>query len=261
MPSFRPWLALAGLGLAVAAPAQTTIQLDSVIGVAGTNAASVSGVGNEVNFTGYALNSGVTTLTASGSAGSSAFDFVNGFSDLQSRTTGSSAGAGNVFADLKYDSSSTGPLLLDTNNDGLFTDESAQPGFGIHGDTFITFDLDVIRTNRALTAGTPFTLSGSAGVANFSGWGKNSAAIIVDGTQRAVFDWTEGTADFSSFALTLSGSDRYVTFVGLSGLDSSNWGAHLGFANVTLQAVPEPSASLLLAIGVAATWSLRRRRA
>jgi hypothetical protein len=249
------WLCAASL------PAQVVISLNSVIGAAGTNAADVDGVGNAVNFTGYALDTGLTTLIAAGSSGSSAFNFSTGFSDTLDRATGSTAGAGNVFVDLKYDSSGTAPLLLDTDNDGAFLDNTPVTGFGLHGDTFITFDLDVIRANNSLAAGTPFTLTGIAGVANFSGHGQTSAAIILDGSQLAVFDWTESPVNLvSSYNLTLAGSARYLTFAGLSGLDNNNWGAHVGFGNVQLQAVPEPPVHLLVAGGLALLGLLARRR-
>lgn len=243
--------------------AQVTINLNSVIGIAGTNAADVDGVGNAVNFTGYALDSGATTLIAAGSSGSSSFNFNTGFADTIDRSSGSAAGAPNVFVDLKYDSSSTGPLLLDTDNDGAFLDNTPVTGFGMHGDTFITFDLSVIRANNSLAAGTVLTLTGSAGVANFVGYGQTSAAIIVDGSQLAVFDWTESGPlnQFSTYTLTIPGSAKYLTFVGLSGQDQSNWGAHVGFANVQLQAVPEPSVVWLLGAGLAVVGLRRLRRA
>lgn len=240
--------------LAVFSPlgAQTTIDLNAVIGSPNTNAATVAGVGNAVNHTGYALGAGATDLLAPGSTGSSSFDFNTGFADTLDRAIGSTAGAGNVFADRKYDSSGTGPLLLDTDNDGAFLDGSPLPGIGMHGDTFITFDLVVIRSNHALAAGTPFTLTGLAGVADFTGHFKTSAAIILDGSQLAVFDWTESGPinQVSSYNLNVAGAARYLTFVGLSGLDANNWGAHIGFANVQLQAVPEPSVAWLLGAGV-----------
>ena len=252
------WVLLAALPLS----AQVTINLNSVIGPSGTNAADVDGVGNAVNFTGYALDTGVTTLIAAGSPGASAFNFSTGFSDTLDRSFGSTAGAGNVFADLKYDSSGTAPLLLDTDNDGAYLDNTPVTGFGMHGDTFSTFDLDVIRANNSLAAGTPFTLTGIAGVANFTGHGQTSAAIILDGSQLAVFDWQESPPIglLSSYTLTLAGSARYLTFAGLSGLDNNNWGAHVGFGNVQLQAVPEPPVHLLMAGGLALVGLLVRRR-
>ncbi len=255
------------LGVLLLAPvlsAQVTVNLKSVIGVSGDNAANVDGAGNAVNFTGYALDSGATTLTAAGSTGSSSFNFNTGFADTFDRTTGSASGAGNVFVDHKYDSSSTSTLYLDTDNDGSFLDESPLTGFGMHGDTFVTFDLNVIRTNAGLAAGTPFTLTGGAGEANFTGYVKTSGAIILDSTELAVFDWTESgpIAQFSTYSLSISGSARYLTFIGLSGRDNSNWGAHIGFSNVQLVAVPEPAAIAVLA-GCAALGLVvfHRRRA
>ena len=88
------WVILAALPLS----AQVTINLNSVIGPSGTNAADVDGVGNAVNFTGYALDTGVTTLIAVGSTGASAFNFSTGFSDTLDRSFGSTAGAGTSCA-------------------------------------------------------------------------------------------------------------------------------------------------------------------
>lgn len=244
----------------LAARAQVSIQLNDVIGVTGTNAATVSGVGNPVNFTGYALNAGATTLTASGSSGTSVFDFNTGFADALDRATGSTAGAPNVWANLKYDSSTTGPLILDANNDGSFSGESALPGFGMHGDTFITFDLDVLRANAGLAPDAVLVLTGIAGIAN-TVIAPTSGAIIVDSTQQAVFDWTSGAGNLTSaFSLTLSGSSHYLTFIGLSGLDADNYYAHVGFANVQLQAVPEPPVVTLLSAGLVLAGAILRRR-
>lgn len=260
----RACLALTAMTLAALGNlrAQLVINLNTVIGSSGTNAADVDGVGNPVNFTGYALNTGSTILLASGSVGASAFDFNTGFVDTFDRATGSSAGAGNVYADLKYDSSTTGPLLLDTNNDGSYLDNTPVSGFGLHGDTFITFDLNVIRANNSLASNTPFILTGVAGVANFNGHGQTSGAIILDSNQLAVFDWQEAAPInlLSTYTLSIDGSARYLTFVGLSGLDASNWGAHVGFGNVQLQAVPEPSPFSLLLIGLTTMTFLARKR-
>jgi len=242
-----------------AAQAQV-IPLDTVIGVPGANAATVAGAGNAVNFTSFGSNSGATTLTATGSTGSSSFDFNTGFSDSLDRATGSTAGAPNVWADLKYDSATTAPLILDTNSDGSFADETAQSGFGMHGDTFITFDLDVIRANAGLAAGTSLLLTGAAGIANTT-LAPTSGAIIGDSTQLAVFDWNSPTSTYSPFSLSLSGSTRYLTFIGLSGLDGDNFFAHVGFINVQLAAIPEPFTVSLLALGLGlGGWSALRRR-
>jgi hypothetical protein len=170
---------------------------------------------------------------------------------------------GNVFADRKYDSSGTAALYLDTNNDGFFNDEIPMIGFGMHGDTFVTFDLNVIRSYAGLAAGTAFTLTGGAGEADFTGYVKTSGAIILDSTELAVFDWTESgpVAQFSTYSLSIDGSARYLTFIGLSGRDNSNWGAHIGFSEVQLVAVPEPAAMAVLAGCAALGWvGLRRRR-
>lgn len=251
------------LTLALLAPGAAQAQvilLDSVIGAPGTNAATVASAGNAVNFTGLGSNSGVTSLTAAGSTGSSSFDFNTGFSDSLDRATGSIAGAPNVWADLKYDSATTAPLILDTNSDGSFADETAQSGFGMHGDTFITFDLDVIRANAGLAAGTPLLLTGAAGIANTT-LVPTSGAIIADSTQLAVFDWNGPTTTYNSFSLSLSGSTRYLTFIGLSGLDADNFFAHVGFINVQLQAIPEPPALALLTLGLGLSgWRALRRR-
>ncbi len=249
---------LIGLITGVAAHAQV-INLDAIIGPAGTNATTTGNVGFAVNLTGVALDVGVTTLTASGSTGSSSFDFTT-------RSIGSLASAGDVFADRKHDNGVSGLFILDTNNDGSFLDETQSnlSGFGLHGDTFITFDLAVIRANASLAPGTPFTLTGSAGQANWNPYGQTSAAIILDSTQLALFDWTESgpVNQFSTYTLSVAGSARYLTFIGLSGLDGSNYGAHVGFANVQLTAVPEPSTVLLLGAGLASLLpaTLRRRR-
>lgn len=254
-------LLLTGLLAAVVAPAQV-VNLDAVIGVSGTNAATVDGVGNAVNLTGFADNSIVTTLTAVGSTGSSSFNFNTGFTDTLDRAN-STASPGDVIADMKHDSGASGLLILDTDNDGSFLDEiqSNFSGFGMHSDTFITFDLDVIRANASLAPGTPFTLTGSAGQANYITYNNTSGAIILDSNQLAVFDWNIGHQS-DTYSLAIAGSARYLTFIGLSGLDQDYYGSHVGFANVQLTAVPEPSTVLLLGAGLASLLpaALRRRR-
>ncbi len=262
-------LACALAGISIPTYGQTTIQLDSVIGVSGTNAASVASNTGAVNFTGVASDAvgAPTTLTAPGSAGiASTFNFNTGFADSLDRATGFSTGSGNVFADMRYDSASTNIIALDTNFNGSFDGteySTALPGFGMHGDTFITFDLDVIRTNAGLGAGTTLYLTGIAGLPVPGSVQSTSAAIITDSTQRAVFDWNSSGAPgslSSSFNLTLSGSTRYLTFIGLSGVDSDYQWAHIAFANVQLSTVPEPTTVMLLSAGLAGLGWLRLRR-
>jgi hypothetical protein len=256
----------AGLTLPRPCSGQTVITLSSEIGPANTNAASIAGVGQIVNFTGVAANSGATILIAAGSSGSAAYDFNTGFTDGFDRAIGSTAGAGNVFVDRKYDSSGTALLLLDTNNNVSFTDESALTGFGMHSDTFITFDLSVLRSAFALGSNTAFLLTGSAGVADRLDSGQTSAAIIADNTQLAVFDWrNSGPYDqHSTFSVSISGSTQYLTFAALSGLDGSNWADHVGFANLqlTVMAIPEPATCGLFGLGLAVIGItvVRRRR-
>lgn len=239
--------------LASSAAGQVTITLKSVIGAAGTDAATVAGVGNAVNYVGFGLNSGATTLTASGSTGSSSFNFNTGFSDARDRATGSNpnSGAAHVYVDRKYTSEGTDLLILDTNGDGSYSGETAQTGFGMHSDGFITFDLAVIRANFGLAANAALTLTGSAGIANAAFGYQTSGAIIADGAQLAVFDWKDGAGNMiSSYSLTLSGSTRYLTFAGLSGRDNSNIYDHVGFINVQLQSIPEPGITSLILTGL-----------
>lgn len=254
----------AGLTCPCPCAAQTVITLSSEIGPANTNAASVANVGQIVNRTGVASNSGATTVIATGSSGLAAFDFNTGFNDGFDRTIASSAGAGNVFIDRKYDSSGTAPLLLDTNNNGSFTDETALTGFGMHSDTFITFDLSVLRSFFDLASDTPFLLTGAAGVADRLDSGQTSAAIIADNTQLAVFDWRSSGPynQYSTFSLSVSGSTQYLTFAALSGLDGSNWADHVGFANVqlTVMAIPEPATYGLFGLGLALVGIVAARR-
>jgi hypothetical protein len=241
--------------------AQVTINLDAVIGVSGTNASSVDGVGNAINLTGFADNSIATTLTAVGSTGSSSFNFNTGFSDTFDRANSTSS-PGDVIADMKHDSGASGLFILDLDNDGSFLDETQSnlSGFGLHADNFITFDLNVLRANNGLAAGTPFTLSGLAGQANYTVYTNTSGAIILDGSQLAVFDWSISHQS-DTFTLTVAGSARYLTFAGLSGRDLDYYGAHIGFANVQLLAVPEPAVVWLLGTGLAAFGLRRLRRA
>lgn len=245
--------------LAAAASAQVVIGLGGVIGPGGTNAASVAGLGFAVNTTGVAQNSGLTTLVAPTSPSPVAFDFNTGFADSADRSIGSLAGAGNVFADRKYDSSTIAPLVLDLNDNGLF-DDAAQAGFGMHSDTFITFDLAVVRSGNSLAAGTPFRLTGHAGLANPGSIAPTSGAILLDGNVVALFDWGPSLPLATAFDLTLAGSGRYLTFAGLTGTDFDNFFAHVGFANVQLEAIPEPATVALVGAGLALIGLARIRR-
>jgi hypothetical protein len=166
-----------------------------------------------------------------------------------------------VWVDRKYDSASTGPLLLDTNRDGSFEGENPLTGFGMHSDTFITFDLAAVRRNFGFDANASLTLTGWAGLANPGTLLPSSAAILADGVLLGVFDWNSSSL-FSTYAYTLAPTAQYLTFVGLSGTDADNFYAHVGFANVQLSAVPEPSVVALLGAGAGllAGWSYRKRR-
>lgn len=252
-----------------------TIGLNGVIGPSGTDANTVKGLGNPVNETGFGSNSGSTTLTAAGSPSPASFNFNTGFSDSQDRTIGSTAGAGRVFSDRKFDSATATALILDTDNDRDFNDETddapSDPntfhfGFGMHSDTYITFDLDVIRANESIAATSFFRLTGEAGAANrIDATRLTSGAILLDGMELAVFDWDSSVGaydQFDTFDLSLPLSGRYLTFIGLSGLDGTNFADHVGFRDVLLQevAVPEPSTLSLAAMGLAMAMTRRRRR-
>lgn len=258
VPPARFAMAMFALGCGVAALAQPIINLNAVIGPSGTDAASVAAAGNAVNFVGFTSNSGPTALTAGGSTGSSAFDFNGGFTDSVDRSVGANpnSGAAHVFADRKYDSATPSALILDFNGDTVF-DDGVVPGFGMHGDGFVTFDLAVVRANNGLAADTPFLLTGAAGLAN-APYHQTSAAIVADSAALAVFDWTNANNTVSAFSLPISGSTRYLTFAGLSGLDQDMYYAHVGYANVQLATVPEPSTFALLGLGGLAVVGWRR---
>jgi hypothetical protein len=278
--AFRSWMLLASLALGPSAWSQIVIPLDSVIGPAGTDAVSVLGVGNAVNQTGVPSNSGSTQLTAVSSTGSSWFDFNAGFADHVDRTIGATANNGthHVIADRGYDSANATSLILDKNNNGSFVDEvdnvpgdagTFNLGFGLHADGFITFDLAVIRANNGLAAHTAFTLTGGAGVNNNANAVNTSAAIVLDGTELAVFDWQTGAPyhQFDTFSLSIPETARYLTFAGLSGINYNISYDHIGFSDVQLTAIPEPgTGSMAIALlALAATgwqrWFRRQRRA
>lgn len=257
---YRAALVLVVATLGAPLMAQVVIPLNSVIGPSGTNAAAVDGLGLAVNTTGVALNSGLTSLVAPDSPGPVAFDFNIGFADTLDRAIGSTAGAGNVYADLKYDSATTSPLILDLNGNGTF-DDAAQTGFGMHADTFITFDLAVLRSVHGVPANATMTLSGTGGIANAGSVLPTSAAILLDGVPIGVYDWSAGAGTMTTnFTLSLASTGRYLTFAGLAGTDGDHFYAHVGFANVQLTAVPEPGTTLLLVAGLMLIPAARRIR-
>ena len=159
-------------------------------------------------------------------------------------------------------------MVLDTNNDGSFADETPQPGFGMHADAYITFDLAVIRAENGLPADQPLRLTGELGIANFRpgqqfGNNTDTATILVDGEVMRLYDFEDSPTKYHQFettSFTIPGTARYLSFAGLVGKDILNSGSHLGFTNMNLTPVPEPSTVLLVAIGVAMAPVVRRRR-
>ena len=136
-------------------------------------------------------------------------------------------------------------------------------GIGAHANTFITFDLNVIRAENGLAANQAFTLTGGAGVTSIQ-YGlpgghldQTSAAILIDGTPATVMDWINNAyaSDYniySTYSIAISGSARYLTFAALSGLDQdgssfTNHRDHVGFNDPTLTttATPEPTSLVL----------------
>ena len=225
---------------------------ENIGNAAGDVAQNFHGDGNPVNLAGGISGAGPTAL-ARGDGPLPVFDFNTGFADGKRRATGQTPGNAQVFRDRKFDSQNPGPLILDTDDDGDFSDETAQTGFGMHADAFITFDLDKIRQDNSLVAGQALLLTGQVGVANFrpgqtlgAQCESNSAAILVDGRVVQLFDFTDQAKGsqtvYHQFGRTdnllIPGRARFLTFAGLSGLGGQIGGAHLGFANMKLTAVP-----------------------
>lgn len=203
--------------------------LSAVIGSAGTNADDVDAAGNAVNLVGSAIDGTATTLAA-GASGLPTFDFnTAGGAD---RTTGfTRADLLAVRADQKHDGAA---LVVDRNNDGSFADESPQPGFGMHANRFITFDLAVIRSNASLPAGQAFQLTGIAGPANAAPTSGMSLAVLLDGALLLMHDVAAGATTSNTFSLAVSGAGRYLTFIALEGTSLEPNFDHGAFARVTL---------------------------
>jgi len=214
--------------LYIEATASSGIPLGMVIGASGTNADDVDGAGNPVNLVGTAVNGGLTTLAVGASPPSVNFnnigtlDLTNGFerSDLLA-----------VRADQKHDAS---PLLLDLDNDVSFTDETPQPGFGMHAARFITFDLAVIRNTADLQPDQAFTLTGYAGPANFFPSTGMALMVLVDGSPDFLHLVGTGASTSIPISIPVSGSARYLTFAALEGIGLNEFGDHGGFAQVLL---------------------------
>ena len=254
-----------------------SINLDAVIGAPGDPA--VGTVGGQVNQTGNISNGGATTLNQSATV---SFNFNSGYPDTQDRATGGAPAAG-VFADRKHGGAA---LVFDKNNNADFrpTDESDQDpstatyhfGFGMHAEQFITFDLNAIRAANGVP-GARFTLAGSTGLSGIHpeehGEPLTSTAILLDGVLLELFDFVDdatgiasGTAtpgpnyyQYDTYALDIPSAGQYLTFVGLSGLDLDIAAAHVGFGDVTLTVIPEPSSLLILAMGSILVGLIRRR--
>ncbi len=208
----------------------TVIRLNEVIGVPGTDADTVDGSGNAVNFVATALNTGPTALgVAVGSVAAPFFNF-NTYGGVD-RTSGFVRGdLLRVVADRKHDSS---PLILDLNNNG-FSDDVAQTGFGAHSNRFITFDLAKIRADHGLPATQAFDLSGVVGPANATP-ATMSLMVLLDGNPIVIHD-TSGSGSLA-FSEAISGIGRFLTFAALDGSDGNPFFAHGGFVNVELQTV------------------------
>jgi hypothetical protein len=207
------------------------IPLGAVIGPSGTNADEVDAPGNPVNLVGTASNTGATTLAAA-AAGAPTFDF-NTYGGVD-RTSGfDRSDLLTVRADMKHDSTA---LILDLDNDGSFTGDPASPGFGMHANRFITFDLAEIRSDAGLASDQAFVLAGVAGPANFFNATGMALAVLIDGTPAVMHDLAGGASTSLSFSVPVSGSARYLTFVTLDGPGGGPepFGDHGGFAHVTL---------------------------
>lgn len=214
------------------------LSLNAIIGRSGTDADAVDAPGNAVNLVGTAVDAGPTTLAA-GADPVPTFDF-NTFGGVD-RTTGFDRfDLLAVRADQKHDGAA---LLLDLDNDGVFTDETPQQGFGQHANRFVTFDLAVIRANAGLAADQGFSLTGVAGPANFLPASGMSLAILVDGVPRVMHDVGTGLTTSLPFTVPVGGTERYLTFAALEGPAPEPFGDHGGFAQVRLvpSAGPAPS--------------------
>ncbi len=220
---------------ATGTPPPFSIPLNAVIGVTGTDADAVDGAGNAVNLVATPSNTGPTTLAAgTGTLPTFDFNLLNGVDRATGFTRGDLLA---VRADQKHDGSA---LRLDLDNDGSFLDETAQPGFGMHADRFVTFDLAVIRTNSALAADQAFTLTGFAGPADFYPSSGMSLAVLADGVPLFLHDVGAGASTSRQFTVPVPGGARYLTFAALVGVEE--FGDHGGFAQATLTTSVPPSA-------------------
>lgn len=243
----------------------SAVRLNELWGTgAGDKANDYDGVGNAVNLVGTTNNGGPTTL-AQGSGTLPTFDFNT--MPGGDRAQGSAPNGAVVVRDQKWNSVAGSPLILDFDNDQSFTDEIAQTGFGMHADAFITFDLDVIRASEGIPADMAFNLTGQVGVPDIHprvhGARWTAAAVLLDGNLLEVFDFDDAAGTYfqvDSYNLSIPGTGRYLTFVGLVGLDLNQAGAHIGFTNVVLTAVPEPSTFVLFGLALIGLGPMLRRR-
>lgn len=175
-----------------------------------------------------------TTLAAGGGT-LPTFDF-NTFGGVD-RTTGfDRADLLAVISDRTHEGAS---LLLDLDNDNSLSDESAQPGFGMHANRFVTFDLEVIRANAGLAADQAFLLTGFSGPTGSSPpMTGMSLAILLDGVPLVVQDVAVGARTSLAFSELVSGAGRYLTFIALEGEGLEPQWDHGGFAQVGLVTTP-----------------------